>query len=361
MKKCQPCFAMTLETASRFNLEGGEVKARCFNLKMSFSMKRPAAALEPDWEIRRELAKLLGKDVNSVGHIRTTENWEISVIDVTAAVTGKSNNHSAEAVRALCSRFPEVNDRIVNFRFRGPGQRDTPIANLATMVEIIMLLPGPTAAAVRVEASKLLVRYLGGDLKLVDEVRALRHIQEELADTAPLHPLRTFGKAVEAGSSSGSELSAEAVKAMISEVVKDMNLVSKADLTAAFDETLEKARATMRIDHTRGVNPKSAAELEKQGIRLEGEEGKRIILEEKMLAVSDFLRQTLPKEKKVSFPWFARRLKAQKLEQCARDGTKPYLQHHMGEYRIAYMEADRPLMVAVLAQMNQVNRPLAIS
>jgi len=77
-----------------------------------------------------------------------------------------------------------------------------------------------------------------------------------------------------------------------------------------------------------------------------------------MLAVSDFLRQTLPKERKVSLPWFARRLKARKLEECARNGTKPYLQHHMGEWRIAYMEADRPLMQTVLGQMNQVLEPV---
>ena len=209
---------------------------------MSLStMKRPAAALEPDWEIRRELAKLLGKDVNSISRIRTTDDWEISVIDVTMAITGKNAQAAAKDVSSMSEKYPEVCQKLIHFRFRGPGQRDTPVAALAVMVEILMLLPGSTAAAVRVEASKLLVRYLGGDLKLVDEVRALRHIQEELADAAPLHPLRTFGKAVEAGSSSGSELSAEAVKAMISEVVKDMNLVSKADLTAA--------RAMRSINH----------------------------------------------------------------------------------------------------------------
>ena len=183
------------------------------------AMKRPADALEPDWEIRRELAKLLGKDVNSVGHIRRTENGELSVIDVTMAVTGKNAQAAAKDVSSLHEKYPEVCQKLTHFKFHGRGQRETPIANLATMVEVLMLLPGSTAAAVRVEASKLLVRYLGGDLKLVDEVRALRHVQEELADLAPLHPLRKFGQAAEAS----NNISPETLKSMVVEVVKDMN------------------------------------------------------------------------------------------------------------------------------------------
>jgi len=198
-----------------------------------------------------------------------------------------------------------------------------------------------------VEASKLLVRYLGGDLKLVDEVRALRHVQEELADLAPLHPLRKFGEAVEAS----NNISPETLKSMVVDVVKDMNLPTKADLAEALEATLEKARETLRIDHTRGVNPKSSKKLEEIGIILAGDEGVRIIKEEKMLAVSDFIRDHAPKETKVSKSWFARKLKARKLQQCAAEGTKPYLQHHMGEYRIAYMESDRALMQSVLEQM----------
>ena len=86
-------------------------------------------------------------------------------------------------------KYPEVNVSIVNLRFPGKGQRETPVAKLATMIEIIMLLPGSMAANTRVQASTLLVRYLGADLRLVDEVQNLRHVQEELADTMPLHAL----------------------------------------------------------------------------------------------------------------------------------------------------------------------------
>jgi hypothetical protein len=164
-----------------------------------------------------------------------------------------------------------------------------------------------------------------------------------------------LGMQIERGESNGSPgssvISVDTVRAMISEAIKEMNLVSKEDLTAAFDETLAQARATMRIDHTRGVNPKASLELDKIGIRLEGEEGVRIIKEQKMLPVSNFLKENVPKDKKVSASWFSRKLKALKLQQCDRDGDKPYLQYHMGEHRIAYMEADRPLMEELLNEM----------
>ena len=43
-----------------------------------------------------------------------------------------------------------------------------PAADVRGMVEIIMLLPGHHAARVRRHAAELLVRYLGGELKIID-------------------------------------------------------------------------------------------------------------------------------------------------------------------------------------------------
>lgn len=123
------------------------------------------------------------------------------------------------------------------------------------------------------------------------------------------------------------------------------------EILDAVAEVRDVARATTHICHVRGVNPKSSAKLLATGIRLEGDEGARIIREERMLAVSDFLKQNAGKYIKLSICWFSRRLKARKLEKCEKDCTRPYLQHHMGEYRIAYMEADRALMQELLTEM----------
>ena len=62
----------------------------------------------------------------------------------------------------------------------------------------MLLLPGRVAARVRRQAAELLCRYLGGDISPVDEVCALRGLQEELAVRAPEDPARAFGEAVEA-------------------------------------------------------------------------------------------------------------------------------------------------------------------
>ena len=61
------------------------------------------------------------------------------------------------------------------------------------IIQIIMLLPGRAAAIARKSAANVIVRYLGGDLSLVDEVMANRQIQAELD---PEHPARIFGESV---------------------------------------------------------------------------------------------------------------------------------------------------------------------
>ena len=73
------------------------------------------------------------------------------------------------------------------------------------IVQIIMLLPGTQTARIWRQAAKLMVRYTGGDLSLVDEVCAIRDFQEELAAKAPTDPRRILGEVVEARGKSSSE------------------------------------------------------------------------------------------------------------------------------------------------------------
>jgi hypothetical protein len=63
------------------------------------------------------------------------------------------------------------------------------------MVEIIWQLPG--TAEFRRNCAQVCVRYLGGDLSLVDEITANRAAQQRLAWEDPSHPARLFGEAVE--------------------------------------------------------------------------------------------------------------------------------------------------------------------
>ena len=100
----------------------------------------------------------------------------------------------AEVLQRLKEAYPEVGQDLSNFRFAGRGQRDTPVADSRGIVEIIMVIPGRAAARVRKAAADVMVRYLGGNPSLVEEVAANRLRQEDMDED---DPARLFGQAVE--------------------------------------------------------------------------------------------------------------------------------------------------------------------
>ena len=118
-------------------------------------------AVVPD--VRSGLAMMLGKEADQVLVPRENAQGQISVIDVFMALTGKKMNEAAGDVRRMRIRFPELSARIGSFKFPGRGQRDTPVADLATMTEIVLVIPGFKAIFVRVEASKLILRLIRGE------------------------------------------------------------------------------------------------------------------------------------------------------------------------------------------------------
>lgn len=57
-----------------------------------------------------------------------------------------------------------------NFQFSGQGQRETPVADLITFLEFLVLLPGELSGKLRREAVATLVRAMNGDVTLVEEI-----------------------------------------------------------------------------------------------------------------------------------------------------------------------------------------------
>ena len=142
------------------------------------------------------MAHLAELDDGTVRQIRKTaeDPPRVSVIDVVATVTGCSANVASNTVQRLAEAYPEVSSCWCNFKFSGRGQRDTPVTDARGAVEVIMILPGRAAARVRKMAADVMVRYLGGDPGIVEEVAANRLAQEGLdADD----PARIFGQTVE--------------------------------------------------------------------------------------------------------------------------------------------------------------------
>ena len=144
------------------------------------------------------MARMAELDDDSVQQIRKTAETppRVSVYDVIKAVTGCSPHVAANAAQRLKEAYPEVASEWCHFRFSGRGQRDIPVCEARGAIELIMLLPGRTAAIARQSAANVVVRYLGGDTSLVGEVMANRDMQAFLE---PEHPASIFGQSVHQG------------------------------------------------------------------------------------------------------------------------------------------------------------------
>ena len=135
-------------------------------------------------------------DDGTVRQIRKTaeDPPRVSVYDVIGTVTGLPQYNMHTIWSRLCESYPEVSTSCANFKFSGRGQRDTPVTDARGAVEIVMILPGRAAARVRKMAADVMVRYLGGDPAIVEEVAANRLAQESMC---PDDPARLFGQTVE--------------------------------------------------------------------------------------------------------------------------------------------------------------------
>lgn len=105
-----------------------------------------------------------------------------SVIDVVQLVTKKGKDYASQIVRNVLHNHPETADRIQRFKFPGERQRITPIADAATLIEIIFLLPGVMAQQFRHKCALYICRLLGGDESLIPEIRT----QAEVVDQSHL-------------------------------------------------------------------------------------------------------------------------------------------------------------------------------
>lgn len=154
--------------------------------------------------------------------------------------------------------FLNVSGRhIETFRFPGQrGGRPSEVIDIPTALQIIMVLPGKTAAQVRVKASVLLTRFLAGDLTLVSEVYGMNELQSYLREHHPEHPLCAFRQAVEAGQTrepNGSdelELERQAKRArLLREIAADE------EATAVSNERMTRIRDIVSTDiAARGIS-----------------------------------------------------------------------------------------------------------
>ena len=125
-----------------------------------------------------------------------------SLVDVASLVTGRGTDYAGKQLRRIFINHVDLRTRCPNASF---GHRPTPMGDIRTVVEVIMLLPGERAGLIRADAARLFVNYYGGDLALVDEVLQRREQQEVLREERPSHPARAFGEDVELRSGSSDD------------------------------------------------------------------------------------------------------------------------------------------------------------
>ena len=159
--------------------------------------------LGDDRELRKQLSYLLKVPLGDVGRIRMTPEKQPALIDVIAILTKKNKNDSAEVWRMLERHFRAVKEKILICLFPGERQRATPVAkDLKTLIQVIFMLPGREASLVRQAAAEVFVRFMGGDLTLIQDVQRMNEVQGFLRESDPEHPMRIFGEAVESESTS---------------------------------------------------------------------------------------------------------------------------------------------------------------
>jgi hypothetical protein len=137
---------------------------------------------------------------------RKTQDGKISVTDVIMMVKKCTRNSASRILRQLRNeeRIPELELIIFGANIDeaglassswGGSRHPEAAADARQIVQVIWALPGDSAF--RRKSADVVVRYLGGDLNMLNEVISNRAAQEVLVRENPQHPARLFGEAVE--------------------------------------------------------------------------------------------------------------------------------------------------------------------
>ena len=103
--------------------------------------------------------------ISEDAHIRytTVPSLLISLIDVFKVLTGKDNHDASRTLNSVLERFPELGTNVTKYKFPGKGQRDTPVADLETVLMIMQHIPGPLAQQYREWTAKVLREHIARD------------------------------------------------------------------------------------------------------------------------------------------------------------------------------------------------------
>ncbi len=200
--------------------------------------------------VARELAMVLGRRPSDLPRIRKTEEVppRYAITDAIMVVKGCSAKDARVELTRLRERYGDRATNCSSVRFRDSrsriGANATPVAKTDALLEVVLLLTGSKAAAVRKHVVQVFVKYLGGDPGLAEQVLANRQAQEHLAATEPGHPAHAFGEAVEAAAGVNArptDLRTACEAVALQTVIPAMTRVVDQALAAKFDQLARQA------------------------------------------------------------------------------------------------------------------------
>ena len=136
-------------------------------------------------DLMSAMDSFLQLDAAALGQIRKTSEIpaRASILDVIGVVTGLANPRNV--LKALRDTHPETVQDLDSYSFPGSRGPATIVGDARKVVEIALLLPGKAAAEFRKASASVLVRFLGGDLSLVEELAEIHLSQRDLPDDHP--------------------------------------------------------------------------------------------------------------------------------------------------------------------------------
>ena len=282
----------------------------------------------------------------------------VAVYDMIAAAKGRDNKyaskvfkrHLKEGTMPACEEVdasmisPDTGNEVIGHG--GRNRKKILVGTLQEIVQILWALPG--GANFKKNSADVVVRYLGGDCTLLDEVWRNRELQKALGQADPHHPARLFGEAAQL---SGKKRPHEI---MIHTAVQEAVDAAEDRILRKFDEALRRIQS---IDPSREFanSTRSHSTLMDIGVIVEGEELARLDEDEHVVRITDFLQDRVTRTTWVRHGGklkniFAIELKKAKLQESRDTGLPPPIARAQGEYRIVYTDADNDLMVRIFDQ-----------
>jgi hypothetical protein len=137
----------------------------------------------------------------TAGARKTADGSKVSATDVIMVVKKCNRNNASKILRNLRAeeRIPKLSTAIFGnttmLPNRGGNRHPEAAADARQIVQVLWALPGDSEF--RKNSASVVVLYVGGDPRMVEEVISIRRAQEVLREEQPDHPARFFGETVE--------------------------------------------------------------------------------------------------------------------------------------------------------------------